>query len=350
MRLCADHHAFLGSARGRMRRRMCAAARGGGSRISWIRRTRIGGDSWKRRGAVVGDRERYEVDILDGTTVKRTIARTGPGDLHVRPADARFRRAAGGGRGARPSGGATWRRWNGAGRNPVRVLDGDTRSAAVACRGVAGAWANRSGGHRGQCAHRRLFRDAGHSPVVDDETAWCAAFAGAMLSGRGSAQPDLCGRDLISTGVIRSRRGVGSRGVLSRGANAALGHVGFVVGEADGGIMLLGGNQGNAVTVPVFARSRLLGCGWPGAGWTTRHAVPAEERDGDRSKPRWPTSWRWKAARARSRTIPAGRRTSASRSKLLPPTPAGRSRPASQAGAEAGPENHFSRRGPVDLS
>ena len=29
------------------------------------------------------------------------------------------------------------------------------------------------------------FRDAGHSTIVDDETAWCAAFAGAMLERSG---------------------------------------------------------------------------------------------------------------------------------------------------------------------
>ncbi len=47
--------------------------------ISWTRRTRIGGDSW----AVVEvplaeDSEAYEIDILDGATVKRTLSSSGP--------------------------------------------------------------------------------------------------------------------------------------------------------------------------------------------------------------------------------------------------------------------------------
>ncbi len=47
--------------------------------ISWIRRTRIGGDSWTVSEVPLSESdERYEVDILDGTTVKRTIASTAP--------------------------------------------------------------------------------------------------------------------------------------------------------------------------------------------------------------------------------------------------------------------------------
>jgi hypothetical protein len=47
--------------------------------ISWIRRTRIGGDSWTVSEVPLAETdERYEVDILDGTTIKRTIASTVP--------------------------------------------------------------------------------------------------------------------------------------------------------------------------------------------------------------------------------------------------------------------------------
>ena len=45
------------------------------STITWMRRTRIGGDSWETPDVPLGeDTERYEVDILDGATVKRTLA------------------------------------------------------------------------------------------------------------------------------------------------------------------------------------------------------------------------------------------------------------------------------------
>lgn len=45
--------------------------------ISWIRRTRMGGDSWTVSEVPLSETdERYEVDILDGTMIKRTIAST----------------------------------------------------------------------------------------------------------------------------------------------------------------------------------------------------------------------------------------------------------------------------------
>ena len=42
--------------------------------ISWVRRTRIGGDAWEAMDVPLGEtEERYEVDILSGATVKRTL-------------------------------------------------------------------------------------------------------------------------------------------------------------------------------------------------------------------------------------------------------------------------------------
>jgi hypothetical protein len=46
----------------------------GDTTISWLRRTRIGGDAWEAPDVPLGeDVESYEVDILDGTLVKRTL-------------------------------------------------------------------------------------------------------------------------------------------------------------------------------------------------------------------------------------------------------------------------------------
>ena len=45
--------------------------------VSWLRRTRIGGDSWDLADVPVSeDNERYEADILSGATVKRTLSST----------------------------------------------------------------------------------------------------------------------------------------------------------------------------------------------------------------------------------------------------------------------------------
>lgn len=47
--------------------------------VTWIRRTRIGGDSWIATEVPLGETtERYEIDILDGATVKRTLSTSAP--------------------------------------------------------------------------------------------------------------------------------------------------------------------------------------------------------------------------------------------------------------------------------
>ena len=52
---------------------------GGDIALSWKRRTRIGGDSWEQTEVPLGeDSEVYEVDILDGPTVVRTLSATTP--------------------------------------------------------------------------------------------------------------------------------------------------------------------------------------------------------------------------------------------------------------------------------
>ena len=47
---------------------------GSGVTIAWIRRTRTDGDSWTGEVPLGEDSERYEVDILSGTTILRTLS------------------------------------------------------------------------------------------------------------------------------------------------------------------------------------------------------------------------------------------------------------------------------------
>lgn len=133
---------------------------------------------------------------------------------------------------------------------------------------LAAAW--RELGQRevgGAAANARIvayFRDAGHSNVRSDETAWCAAFAGAMLVRGGvPGTGSLMARSYLDWGAPLSEARLGALAVLSRGSDPALGHVGFVAGETDSSLLLLGGNQSNSVTVEAFDRSRLLGLRWP---------------------------------------------------------------------------------------
>ena len=51
--------------------------------LSWIRRTRAGGDSWEVQEVPLGEfSERYAIDILDGVTVKRVLETTSPQVLY----------------------------------------------------------------------------------------------------------------------------------------------------------------------------------------------------------------------------------------------------------------------------
>lgn len=51
----------------------------GGIRVSWVRRTRRGGDGWEQIEVPLGETsERYRLDILDGDSIKRTIETTSP--------------------------------------------------------------------------------------------------------------------------------------------------------------------------------------------------------------------------------------------------------------------------------
>jgi hypothetical protein len=57
---------------------------GGDLALTWVRRTRLGGDSWEAAEVPLGeDSERYEVDVLDGAVVKRTLACTTPAVVYT---------------------------------------------------------------------------------------------------------------------------------------------------------------------------------------------------------------------------------------------------------------------------
>ena len=78
-------HAFTGEGLKPLSPAHVRGARSAGDlAISWVRRTRIGGDSWDAVEVPLAEEtERYEVDILDGTTVMRTLASTTPGATYT---------------------------------------------------------------------------------------------------------------------------------------------------------------------------------------------------------------------------------------------------------------------------
>jgi uncharacterized protein (TIGR02594 family) len=110
----------------------------------------------------------------------------------------------------------------------------------------------------------RYYADVGHAQITNDETAWCAAFLGSCLERAGIASTrSLMARSYLGWGEPLGEFRPGAVAVLSRTADPALGHAGFLVGETTDSVILLGGNQSDAVTVEAFPRSRLLALRWP---------------------------------------------------------------------------------------
>jgi len=111
---------------------------------------------------------------------------------------------------------------------------------------------------------REFYREAGLKTAHHDEVPWCAAFLGACLERAGhSSTRSLLARSYLRWGAPVASGRYGAIAILSRGADPAAGHVGFLLGETDTKVVLLGGNQSDAVTVATYPKSRLLGYRWP---------------------------------------------------------------------------------------
>lgn len=110
----------------------------------------------------------------------------------------------------------------------------------------------------------------------EDETAWCGLFVGFCL---GEAERYVIpawyrAKAWASDPEMTKLRqpAFGSVAVFSRSGG---GHVGFVVGKDRAGhLMILGGNQSDAVNIKPFSLDRLEGCYWP-AKWRDHKPQPA---------------------------------------------------------------------------
>jgi len=107
----------------------------------------------------------------------------------------------------------------------------------------------------------QMFADVGHSWVEDDSVAWCAAFVGSHLKRAGLPHTGkLTARSYLDWGQPVNDPEPGDIVVFWRGSRDGWqGHVGFYVSETDKSINVLGGNQGNAVSVKAYSKDRLLG-------------------------------------------------------------------------------------------
>lgn len=115
-----------------------------------------------------------------------------------------------------------------------------------------------------------------HSPIIagwlqglrawwlDDETPWCGVFVAHCFRTAGLELPKhwYRAKGWLEWGAVLSPLPVvGCVVVFERQGG---GHVGIVVGrDQEGRLMVLGGNQGNKVTVAPFDQVRVVGYRWP---------------------------------------------------------------------------------------
>ena len=103
----------------------------------------------------------------------------------------------------------------------------------------------------------RMFSLAGHPEIKADEVPWCAAFVAACLAEAGmvnevSSSLRLWAAAYSKLGTALKEPVYGCVGVKTRNGG---GHVGFVVAANKSRVWLLGGNQGDSVSVASFPRA-----------------------------------------------------------------------------------------------
>lgn len=100
------------------------------------------------------------------------------------------------------------------------------------------------------------------SQYTNDDTAWCGLYLGIVMkrAEREVVKDPLWARNWAKFGVASITPMLGDVLVFERGSG---GHVGIYVGETATSFHVLGGNQGNAVSIVLIAKSRLIACRRP---------------------------------------------------------------------------------------
>ncbi|MFP5211941.1 MAG: TIGR02594 family protein [Acidobacteriota bacterium] len=99
--------------------------------------------------------------------------------------------------------------------------------------------------------------------ATDDEVAWCSAFANWCMDRAGlRGTKNASARSWLVWGQAIEKPQRGCITVLSRGNNSWQGHVCFFLEDLGARIRVLGGNQGDAVTIAEYSKDRVLGYRW----------------------------------------------------------------------------------------
>jgi uncharacterized protein (TIGR02594 family) len=123
--------------------------------------------------------------------------------------------------------------------------------------------------------------------IKDDETPWCGSFCAAVMQEAGLPYPNVYPR-------AKAWAEYGSRlqphliapGAILVFAREGGGHVGFYVAEDATHYHVLGGNQGNSVSVTRIAKARMIASRWPKGEpvrdkpvWVKANGLPVSENE-----------------------------------------------------------------------
>ncbi len=112
----------------------------------------------------------------------------------------------------------------------------------------------------------KYFKEIGHSWVKDDQVAWCSAFANWVIQTTNKEfnfslemSGKLNARSWLEVGRKVENPKQGDVVVLWRESKKSWkGHVGFFIRQTKHHIYVLGGNQGNKVSIQAYRKNRLL--------------------------------------------------------------------------------------------
>jgi len=108
------------------------------------------------------------------------------------------------------------------------------------------------------------YHEATTLRATEDEVPWCSSFIVWCMeqAGQGSTK-SAAARSWLKYGSELKVPAFCCIAVLSRGSNPKSGHVGFIVHEGKDKILLLGGNQGDKVSIASFKKSQVISYRWP---------------------------------------------------------------------------------------
>lgn len=144
--------------------------------------------------------------------------------------------------------------------DPDAPRDGDPEWYAI-------AW-----GERGQKEHSGpgdnprilAYQTACSYNAKDEDVPWCSSFANWVMKQAGiRGSGEASARSWLNWGQKLDKPRRGAIAVLTRPGSTTNGHVTFYVGEENGKLKLLGGNQENQVKISYYDKSRLLSYRWP---------------------------------------------------------------------------------------